>query len=212
MRNIPLFTTDLGIASLDLEQIPYREEAYITIRDSQDPAAFLEECRSFCRAAGAERILAGGHPCCEAFPLYTAIFEMRLDLDCLEETDAALFPVTEETLDRWREIYNQKMAHVPGASYLTMQGCRKLAQEKEAYFVHRNGVLLGIGALDGDQILALASCSPGAGRTVIQALGHATGGDTIWLEAASSNEKAMALYETVGFIRTAELCQWYKIM
>ena len=58
MRNIPVFTTEFGVASLILKEIPYTQTAYIKILSSLAPVELLEECRSFCRAAGAEKIYA----------------------------------------------------------------------------------------------------------------------------------------------------------
>ena len=61
MRDFPVFTTENGVGSLVLKEIPYRKVAYITIQDSLFPEAFLSECVDFCRAVGAERIYACGH-------------------------------------------------------------------------------------------------------------------------------------------------------
>ena len=43
MKDFPVFTTENGVASLVLKEIPYRREAYITLRDSRTPEALLEE-------------------------------------------------------------------------------------------------------------------------------------------------------------------------
>ena len=56
MKDFPMFTTQYGVASLVLREIPTRGEAYITVRSSQDTEKLLEECVSFCRACGAEKI------------------------------------------------------------------------------------------------------------------------------------------------------------
>ena len=63
MKDFPFFTTEYGVASLVLKEIPYKGEAYITLRDAQpgQEAELLAECVSFCRMAGAEKILAAGH-------------------------------------------------------------------------------------------------------------------------------------------------------
>ena len=36
MRDFPIFTSEFGVSSLILKEIPYRGEAYIRIRDVQD--------------------------------------------------------------------------------------------------------------------------------------------------------------------------------
>ena len=56
MKDFPVFTTENGVASLILKEIPYRGEAYIHLRDSQNPKTLLEECVSFCAACGADKI------------------------------------------------------------------------------------------------------------------------------------------------------------
>ena len=76
MKDFPFFTTEHGVATLILKEIPYQETAYIILRDSQEPLALAGECVDFCRACGAERIYATGHDVLAAYPLYTAMWEM----------------------------------------------------------------------------------------------------------------------------------------
>ena len=35
MRDFPFFTTEYGVSSLSLKEVPYRQEAYIRIREVQ---------------------------------------------------------------------------------------------------------------------------------------------------------------------------------
>ena len=58
VKDFPMFTTEFGVASLILKEIPYRSEAYIIIQDTQQPEQLLQECISFCRMCGAEKIYA----------------------------------------------------------------------------------------------------------------------------------------------------------
>ena len=97
MRDFPIFTTENGVGSLVLKEIPYRGVAYITIRDSSAPAEFLNECADFCRAVGAQHVYASGHSILESYPVYTSIVQMSASTEFIPETDAALFPVTEKT-------------------------------------------------------------------------------------------------------------------
>ena len=212
MKNIPFFTTEFGVASLVLKEIPYRGEAYITIRDACDPEKMLEECCDFCRAAGAEKIYGSGHPYLEKYPLHTAIWKMTAARDTLADTDAALFPVTVQTLAQWRDIYNSRMAQVDSASYMSDADARKMLADGDGYFVHREGVLLGIGKASGNRIEAVVSCVPGAGSDVVLALNHALSGEKICLDVASSNSPAVALYDRLGFIKTSEISHWYFIL
>ena len=60
MRDFPIFTTEFGVSSLILKEIPYRGEAYIRIRVGSEGFfnVHLAECVSFCRMCGAQRIFA----------------------------------------------------------------------------------------------------------------------------------------------------------
>lgn len=212
MRDFPVFTTENGVGSLVLREIPYRGIAYITIQDSLFPKEFLLECVDFCRAVGAERIYAAGHEILEQYPLYTTVVQMTGSLSLIEETDACLFPVTDQTLSRWREIYNQRMQDVDNASYMSELTAKELLKSGDAYFVHRNGELLGIGKASGDRIDCVASVKRGSGREVVNALAQGLLSEPIVLEVASTNQKAIQLYESMGFIKTSEISRWYKII
>lgn len=79
MKDIPMFTTEYGIASLILAEIPYQQTAYIRIQSCLPGEIdnLLSECRGFCRACGAEKIFATGDDRLEKYPLYNIIYEMR---------------------------------------------------------------------------------------------------------------------------------------
>lgn len=211
MRDFPMFTTENGVGSLVLREIPYRGVAYVTIRDASAPIAFLDECVEFCKVVGASTIYASGHEALSMYPFHTSVLQMSGSMDMIPETDASLFPVTEITIARWREIYNEKMKNVDNASYMSEKDGDKLLKEGNGYFVHRDGDLLGIGIAAGDKIACIASCKKGMGKDVFAALTHALMNDRIVLEVASTNRRAISLYESLGFIQTTELSRWYKI-
>lgn len=207
MKDIPMFTTEYGIASLALQQIPYRAEAYVTIRQASQPQELLRECVQFCRMCGAERVFATGHAFLDQLPLHTHVFRMT-GCPNLGET-ACLWPVTAENVASWRRIYNEKMMPVDNATILSAADERRLYEESGAYFVHDGGNLLGIGWLCRNELLALASVVPGAGALVLGSILSVAGEGPISLEVASSNEKAIRLYEKMGFIKTEILRSWY---
>lgn len=211
MRDIPVFTTEFGVASLVLKEIPYQGAAYITVQSSQDPEQLLQECVGFCRACGAERLYATDHPILERKPLYTAVWEMRCQVAALPDTDAALWPVQEEQLEAWRTIYNEKVTKIPNAAWMSQLQGREMLQRGDGYFVHREGKLLGIGRASGGRIDWVASVMPGAGREVVCALAHALTEDTAVLTVASENIKAVRLYEALGFVRCKEISKWYVL-
>lgn len=211
MRDFPVFTTEYGVASLILKEIPYQGTAFIILQDSLDPEKLLEECVSFCRVCGAEAVFATGHPCLESRPVYTALWEMRCPSAELPDTDAALFPVQEATLEQWRGIYNEKVRMVPNGAWMTEKDGREMLKKGDGYFVHRGGTLLGIGRASGEMIDWVAAVRPGAGPDVVAALNHAVTADTAVLTVASENRKALSLYESLGFIKTKELSRWYRL-
>lgn len=211
MKDFPIFTTEFGVASLILKEVPYRQTAYIHIRDTQEPEALLEECRSFCRICGAEHILAAGHPILEEYPLHTAIWELRGTVAFQPETLPQLWPVTEKTVGRWRELYNQKMRAVPNAGTLETREEGRILESGGAYFVHENGTLLGIGWLAGNRVEVIASVLPGAGERILCALQSLVPEELLTLEVASANEKALALYTRLGFLPVREISRWYAV-
>lgn len=211
MKDFPVFPTSHGAASLILKEIPYRQEAYIRLQSTQEPELLLEECISFCTACGAERIYASGHEALEKYPLFTAVIQMKGCLFLSEEEIPSMFPVTEATISKWRELYNQKMQRVDNASTLEMRDETKILESGGAYFIHDAGALLGIGWLAGDELKALAAVKPGAGERVCKAMQSLIPQQTITLEVASTNEKAVRLYERLGFLKTAELSKWYRV-
>ena len=212
MQDFPMFTTEYGVASLFLREIPYRGRAHIKIQSSLDPEKLLAECVSFCRMCGAEWIDAAGHEYLEKYPLITAILAMQCPRAAIGETNACLFPVTEQTLQQWLDIYNERMADIPNAAYLDSRDGRQLLKDGDGYFIHRDGQLLGIGKAKDDFIDTVIAVQPGAGQTVVQALCSVLQTDTVRLWVASENHRAIRLYERLGFAVTKELSRWYRVL
>lgn len=210
MKDIPIFPTEYGVASLVLREIPYRQEAYIRVQDVQPGMmdALVAECMAFCRAAGAEKIYWSAGEA--EGKLHTAIYEMQgtawVDPEKLEH----LFPVTEETVLQWRQLLNEKMAGVDNAATVTYSEQQALIDSGGAYFVHHDGHLLGLGWLEDTKLLAMAAIEPGAGERVMHTLMSLIEGQTMTLEVASTNERAIRLYEKLGFLKTKEVRKWYR--
>lgn len=211
MKDFPVFPTQHGAASLILKEIPYRGEAYIQIQSTQEPDALLEECIHFCVACGAERVYAAGHDRLEAaYPLHTSIYRMTGTIQLHEEEIPAMFPATEQTAERWRECYNQRMKNVDNAATLESRDTPNIVQGN-AYFIHRNGTLLGIGWIEGNKLRAIASMQPEAGEALCRAMQSLIPQQQMTLEVASTNQKAIALYERLGLIKVEELSRWYQV-
>ena len=212
MKDIPMFTTEYGAASLFLKEIPYRGRAHIKIQSSLEPEKLLEECVAFCRMCGAEWIDAAGDACLEKYPLITAVWAMQCDRAAIAQTDACLFPVTEQTVQRWLDIYNERMADIPNAAYMDSKDGKELLKTGDGYFVHRDGKLLGIGKAKDDFIDTVIAVEKGMGQTVVQALASILTEQTVRLWVASANEKAVRLYARMGFVKTQEMSKWYRVL
>ena len=214
MKDFPVFTTDWGVSSLILREIPYRAEAYIHIQDIQ-PEGFeehLKECAAFCRMAGADRVYATGTQLLQAYPEYMSVYEMRGMAWVDPEKMVNLFPVTEQTVGRWRSLMNERLRSVDNAATLTAFDEKKILQSGGAYYIHRSGELLGLGWMEDTKLLLVAAVKPGAGETVMHSLMSLVEGADMTIEVASTNDRAIRLYEKLGFMKAREVVKWYKIV
>lgn len=211
MRDFPVFTTEFGVASLVLKEVPYRQEAYITIQSTLQPEELLKECISFCRMVGAEKVFARGYAYVENYPMHCSILEMRGCVEVKDEKVANLWPVTKETVSQWRQFLNEKMRPIDNAGTLESKGEQEILDLGGAYFVHRDGELLGAGWLVGVELKMIATAKEGAGEGVFHSLLSAARPERLRLEVASTNLRAIRFYEKMGLIKTAELCRWYRV-
>ena len=211
MRDFPVFTTDFGVATLVLKEVPYKEVAYIIIQSALQPEELLKECVSFCRAVGAEKIYARGHETVEQYPLHTVIYEMCGEISVREELVENIWPVTEETVGKWRELVNQRMREIDNSATLEQKDEQEILSKGGAYFVHRAGEVLGIGWIVEDEVLLLAATQKGMGERVLHTLLSATRLEQLRLDVVSTNERAIRFYERLGLIKTGEKHRWYRV-
>ena len=211
MRDFPVFTTEYGVASLILKEVPYRQEAYIVIQSSEEPKELLAECIGFCRMVGAEKIYVRGHAIAEDYPLHNIIYRMRGEITADEELLEHLWPVTEETVSRWREYMNEKMRAIDNSVTLEKREEKDILSQGGAYFVHRAGQLYGAGWLVEDE-LKLIAAERGKGMRVLHTLLSAENPEQLQLEVASTNARALRFYEKLGLIKTAEVYRWYRVL
>ena len=212
MRDFPMFTTEYGVASLILKEVPYRQEAYIIIQSSEQPEELLKECVSFCRMVGAEKIYARGHEIVESYPLHCAIYEMRGSIEVDEEKVENLWPVTEETIGTWRQFLNERLRSIDNAGTLEKSGEKEILELGGGYFVHRSGELLGAGWLNGDELMLIAAAGEGNGDRVFHTLLSSNPPEQLRLMVASTNGRAIRFYEKMGMVKTAELRRWYRVL
>lgn len=212
VRDFPIFTTQYGIASLVMREIPYRQRAYIKILDSCQPLELMQECCSFCTAVGAERVYGSGDPILSLYPCYAKLLEMQCDRNKLPLTSAVTVAVTADRLNLWKQIYNEKMSQVPNASYMDDISANKMLSDGSGYFVYQKDHLIGIGKISDGTIEALAAVEPGMGQDIVAALSGLLKKDVVRLQVAQENTRAMALYQRLGFTVTEEISCWYQIV
>lgn len=212
MRDFPVFTTENGVASIVLKEVPYKGIAYITIQDSLAPKELLKECVEFAQMAGAQHIYATGHEILESYPLHTSILKMSRSREGILETDCALFPVTEKSQEQWRSLYNEKMRGISNSSTMTNEDMEKLLARGGGYFVHKDGELLGIGIAFGETVESVIAAKPGAGEAVMLALCSSLFSERVVLEVASTNLPALKLYEKLGFLKVSEISRWHDVL
>lgn len=211
MRNIPVFTTDNGIASLFLKRIPFTKEAFVQIRDSQSCAALIKECIDVCRMAGAEKVYATGHAELTHYPLICEVSAYTVAKNLLPTTEAVALATVPEHSAWWRQVYNEKMMPVFGAAPLSQTEVDKMICDKQAFCVYKECAVIGIGVAYDGQIHGIASIVPGAGRDGVLALAGCLGSPEVSLRVASTNLKACRLYEALGFQKAALEAAWYQI-
>lgn len=112
--------------------------------------------------------------------------------------------MTEVTAETRRKLCNERMRGVDCAATQTAGDEKEILESGGAYFVHSAGELLGIGWMKDTELLAVCSVKPGAGERVMHTLMSLVEGAGMTLEVASTNAKAIRLYEKLGFLRTAE--------
>ena len=206
-----MFTTSNGIASLILKEIPYSSKAYIRIHQTVAVSALLEECISFCRAAGAEYVYATGHPVLEAYPLHTKIVTMTCRRNAIKDTDADALPLDQVGLSEFRDIYNEKMHKIPNAAYFTDRDASELLQRGGGYRIVRNGKLIGIGIVSEGKLEMLAAVEKGNGQHVLAALSALLPTESVGVEVATANSKAYDFYTRLGFCEEETISVWYKV-
>lgn len=212
MKNIPVFDTENGVASLILREIPYTGKAYVKIQSSQNIQAFIEECRDFCRLCGAQKVYASDHSQLEQYPLYATMVKLQVDRQALPTTNASLVPVESATLDAYIQIYNEKMRSVPNSAWMDRAEGKKMLDTGSGYFVEQAGKCLGVGSVGEDTVQVVISLAKGGGREVLCALAKTLSCSQLQLTVARENRKAMALYESLGFVEAEEISRWYEIL
>lgn len=202
MRDIPVFTVPSGIATLILREIPPRGEAYVLLRGvftSQEE--LLTECARFCRAAGAERVYYGGADVHADGAAYATLLPRSILRTALPPTGALAVPIRPDEADEWQRLYRERFRSVPAAA--------SVCDARGACFVVESGRRIGLGAVSGDTLRAVAALERGRGADCVCALAALAQGERLRLTCAAENRSAMRLYDRLGFDAGEAVERWY---
>lgn len=211
MKDLPMFTTEFGVASLTLSNIPYTKAAYVQIQDSCEPVQLVKDCLDFSIAVGAESVYATGDKCLKSYPLHTSVLELECVKNNLPPTHAVLQELSEEDMERWRQIYLTRMKNVHNAAYISAADMKRYFEQNKCFFVILDSQEIGIGMVDDNEIRAVAGIVPKMGKDLVSALATQISGDPIKVTVSEQNKPAMHLYERLGFRCARIIANWYKI-
>lgn len=216
MKDIPVFTTPAGTASLILREIPYKKTACVLIRSILPGGmeTVLSDCRTFCVQAGAERVLVTADEPLD-LPVDHDMLEMSRPRSGLpfSEEPVRLEPLTRENATDYQSVYNRLFAAVPTAATCDETGLSRLLASGTAFLTRIDGKPAGIGVAEGSELRAVGVLPEyrGLGRRLTLTLLEKLEGPDLFLSAASTNKPALRLYERLGFQRKRILCRWYLL-
>lgn len=217
MKNIPVFTSSYGIATLILREIPWNRTAYVLIQSvwNNQKAELLEECRGFCRAVGAEQIYATWG--LEELPA-EPVWEMRIMSRPkaglpVPERPLALEPLTRENSGEYLRIYNACFREVPCAASYDQASLEPLYGEDLAWLTKVDGEYAGVAEISktGLEGIAVLPEYRGLGYGLALAVLPMVPSTQLRLKVASTNLRAIALYERLGFVCTQTEKRWWRL-
>lgn len=215
MKDIPVFTGAHGIATLVLKEIPWSGCGYVIVRSIWTNAeAFLQECLGFCRACGAAQVYASWG--CETLPAEHAYDMVQMEREKMGlplGTPVELEVLTRENAPEFLQVYDRSFRDVPNAASYGQKDIARLLGEDTAYLVRREGVCAAIAEISKEGLEAVAVLPEyrGLGYDVTLAVLPMIPSKTLRLKVASTNERAMALYARIGFVKTAVLSRWWAV-
>lgn len=215
MKDIPIFTGEHGIATLILREIPHQQRAYVMLRTVWRLQPFLEECRAFCRMAGAESVYVTGDSDLDDLPF---VHEMqrwtcrRADLPPLTEP-VQLQPLADDNREEFRCLYNALFAQVPNAATCTAQEAERIQREEQAALAVVNGQTAGLVQWTDHRLEAIAVALEyrGLGYRLALTVLQQMPSETVELQVSSANERALRLYQRLGFVKAETLSRWYDL-
>lgn len=217
MRNIPMFTSSYGLATLILKEIAWNGRAYVLVRSvwNDQTAALLDECRSFCRAVGAEEIYASWDA--EELPAEHA-WDM-IDMACPKSALPAprqtveLEQAAPETAEDYLRIYNQCFRDVPAAASYDRKSLEPLYGEELIWLAKVRGQYAAVAEIskEGLEGIAVLPEFRGLGYDLAAAVLRMVPSTEVRLKVASTNVRARRLYDRLGFAEVGISRRWYRL-
>ena len=216
MKNIPVFTAVNGTASVILQEIPYSGKAYILIRSVwTTAAALLEECCQFCRMVGAEQVFASWGtedlPGAHSYDLVA----MTCEKAALPQPrrPVVLEPLTPENGGDYLAVYNRCFREVPGAATYGQRDLKRLYDTDCAFLVRQDGVCAAVAEIceEGLEGIAVLPEYKGLGYELALAVLPMVPAAELRLKVASTNRRAVSLYERLGFVYSGTEKRWWRL-
>lgn len=217
MKNIPMFTSAYGLATLILKEISWNGRAYVLVRSvwNNQAAELLEECRGFCRAVGAEELYASWDT--NELPAEHA-YDM-IDMTCPKallpapRQPVTLEPVTPETAEDYLRIYNQCFRQVPGAASYDRKSLEPLYGEDLVWLARVDGQYAAVAEIsrEGLEGIAVLPEYRGLGHDLAATVLQMIPNPVVRLKVASTNLRARRLYERLGFTEAGISRKWYRL-
>lgn len=214
MKDIPFFQWEGCVATLALSEIPYRQKAYILVRLCPDEKLrpFIAECAAFCRVAGAKEIYASAEPAPAWLPHAYDLVQYICPAEQLQPIGktAVLTPLDTDNQSRFLQVQRACFCQVDGAATYDWQDCKRMLQTHSGYLWLEGETVIGIGEIRGNEICTVAVTRQGCGEAMVRALVERIEGQSVVVQTASTNLRAIRLYERLGFRRTKTVSNWYS--
>ena len=212
MKNIPVFTTNAGIATLILREIPHFGRAYILPQSIfSNEEALVRECADFCRMAGAERVDVKLQSAVPGTAFSCEIWELVRHELPIPESNLQLERVRPDTAEAYRSFYNRRFRTVDNAAWCSAADAAEVA-EQGGYILLERDEVIGAGQIWEGELRAIAAGKKGLGYALACALLRQGGPGPVRLQVASSNAPALQLYERLNFEKSAVRSRWYRAL
>lgn len=216
MKDIPVFTTAAGTASLILREIPYKKTAFVHMRSVLPGGmeAALDDCRIFCVQAGAEHVLVSAEQPLALPPGYDMLELSRPKSGLpVPGEPVALEPLTRQNAAVYQTIYNRLFTPLPNAATCNEAELTRLLTSGTAFLALVDGKTAGIGETEKNELRVVGVLPEyrGLGRRLTLTLLEMLDGPELILCVSSANERALRLYSGLGFRTRRVLSRWYRL-